>query len=93
MTGFLNISVTVGGGEEQSEVTSQGGLQVVAEPGESPGDFDGGDGFSGGGGFGQSSAGGDGGSAGGDGSPATDPGGQGSGVQLEDIPLTGWTLS
>ena len=88
------LTADVGDQGESSNLTfSNGGAIIIAFPGQSGQDRDGGAGYSGGGGEGSSYA-GDGGSDGGDGEDgSTGVGGKGTGEDISSIAFTTWTLA
>ena len=100
--GSLVVEVKVGGPARDTEVSvplnwgGYGGLGGTTIIQAQAGSYNNGDGYSGGGGDGDSdAAGGDGGYDGGDGQPGPDgdAGGRGSGLKVADIPMTKYVLS
>lgn len=91
ITGTRQLTVTVGNGKAESVVSADGEVIVRARPGESASyDYEGGDGYSGGGGYGD---GGNGGTNGRDGHYGGYPGGEGSNVNVADIPVKRFILT
>ena len=93
VSGSAQLNVTVGGGMETSAVQFKGEEVIQAMPGGNGAMYQGGRGYSGGGGSGWEFD-GRGGSVGGDGSPgsSSSSGGRGSGIKVATIPLSNFEL-